>query len=173
MSLPPPLPTANPYAAPQARVVDVQETGTQELADRGTRLAAALVDGVIYGGLIGLMAIAAAAFTPKGGDANVLGPLLILLFSGGVIALFVVNCVMLHRHGQTIAKRIFKIKIVRTDGSRCGLTRVVFARWLPVAILGAIPLIGYIVSLVDPLMIFREDYRCLHDHIADTVVVKV
>ena len=85
----------------------------------------------------------------------------------------VVNGVLLHKYGQTIAKRMFKIKIVRSDGSRCGLTRVIFARWLPVSLLGAIPYIGIIVSLVNPLLIFRDDYRCLHDHIADTVVVKV
>jgi uncharacterized RDD family membrane protein YckC len=170
MQQPPPLPTANPYAAPMARVIDPLETGQQELADRGTRLVAAIVDGLIYGALAFCLAIMApmlAKNSNSGGSAA-----LVLLFSLGMIVLFVVNCVLIHKYGQTIAKRLFKIKIVRSDGSRCSLPRVIFARWLPVGLMGAIPLIGPLVSLVDPLLIFRDDYRCLHDHIADTVVVK-
>jgi hypothetical protein len=31
----------------------------------------------------------------------------------------------------------------------------------------------WIYSLVDCLMIFRKSRRCLHDEIADTIVVKV
>lgn len=174
MQQPPPLPAsppANPYAAPTARVIDPLQTGTQELADRGTRLLAAIVDGLVYGALFILIAVAAPLIA-KSGDKSFAGPILVGIAMIGVIVLLVINCVLLHRYGQTIAKRWFKIKIVRTDGSPCSLLRVIFARWLPVALLGAIPLVGYVVSLLDPLLIFRDDYRCLHDQIADTVVVK-
>jgi uncharacterized RDD family membrane protein YckC len=172
MQQPPPLPTVNPYAAPTARVIDPLQTGTQELADRGTRLLAKIVDGLIFG-VIAFVMIMAGAFIGKGtGDSNVAGVIIAFAAGAGVIVLLVVNWVLLHRHGQTIAKRWFKIKIVRTDGSPCSLLRVIFARWLPVALLGFIPLVGYIVSLLDPLLIFRDDYRCLHDQIADTLVVK-
>jgi len=175
MNQPPPLPEANPYAAPAARVIDPLQSDTQELADRGTRLGAAIVDGLIYGAVIGVPAIVLPLMIGQTAS-NRSQTAAIVLFSiigVAVIGLLVVNCVLLHKYGQTIAKRLFKIKIVRSDGSRCGLTRVIFARWLPVGLLGAIPFVGYIISLLDPLLIFREDYRCLHDHIADTVVVKV
>ena len=33
--------------------------------------------------------------------------------------------------------------------------------------------VGTIYGLVDVLMIFRASRRCLHDHIADTIVVTV
>jgi uncharacterized RDD family membrane protein YckC len=95
-----------------------------------------------------------------------------LLFVVVLIVVIVINFVLLYRNGQTIGKRMMNIKVVRFDGSRCALSRFIFARWLPVALMGAIPLIGYAVSLVDPLMIFRGDHRCLHDLIADTIVVK-
>ena len=170
MQQPPPLPSVNPYAAPTARVIDPLQTGTQELADRGTRLLAAIVDGVIYGVLIGIFATVGAIFTKSGSSAA--APIVAIVVLLGLVALLVVNCVLLHRYGQTIAKRLFKIKIVRSDGSPCSLLRVIFVRWLPMGLLGIIPLVGYIVSLLDPLLIFRDDYRCLHDHIADTVVVK-
>ena len=34
-----------------------------------------------------------------------------------------------------------------------------------------VPFVGGLVSLVDALLIFRDDRRCLHDEIADTIVV--
>jgi uncharacterized RDD family membrane protein YckC len=64
------------------------------------------------------------------------------------------------------------IRVVRRDGSHCGLARIFFARYLPVTLLGAVPFVGGLVSLVDALLIFRDDRRCLHDEIADTIVVK-
>jgi uncharacterized RDD family membrane protein YckC len=39
-------------------------------------------------------------------------------------------------------------------------------------IIGAIPYLGGIYGLVDALFIFRDDRRCVHDHIAGTRVVK-
>ena len=35
-----------------------------------------------------------------------------------------------------------------------------------------IPFIGVFYVLVDCLLIFRESHQCLHDNIADTIVVK-
>ena len=72
-----------------------------------------------------------------------------------------------------ICKRALDIAIVRTDGSRMGLLRYIFIRVLPVGLLGAIPYVGWLVSLIDPLLIFGKDRRCLHDLIADTIVVDI
>lgn len=178
MQQPPPLPSVNPYAAPAARVQDVGNDEQLELADRGTRLGAAILDGLVMFGPIMVLSIGAAIALPAyqkaadgKPDASVLGVIGLLLFAL-VMGVFIVNMVLLHRHGQTIAKRWLNIRIVRTDGSRCGLLRVIFARALPVGLLGAIPMIGWLISLLDSLLIFREDYRCLHDHFADTIVVK-
>jgi uncharacterized RDD family membrane protein YckC len=33
-------------------------------------------------------------------------------------------------------------------------------------------LVGYVYPLIDTLMIFGESRQCLHDRIADTIVVK-
>jgi uncharacterized RDD family membrane protein YckC len=173
MQQPPPLPALNPYAAPAARVEDISDDQLV-LADRGIRLAAKLVDGLIVGGGIGVLGVIAAVAIPAfGKDNHALMILFGLVMVALCVALIVVNMVMLHRHGQTIAKRIFGIKIVRGDGSRCALSRIIFARWLPVTLLGAIPLVGWIASLTDALMIFGETQRCLHDVFADTLVVKV
>jgi hypothetical protein len=40
-----------------------------------------------------------------------------------------------------------------------------------VTIVSAVPVVGPVLVLADALWIFRADRRCLHDRIADTVVV--
>lgn len=171
-------PSANPYAAPSARVQDIVEDGVQEPAERIIRLGAYLLDIAIFSIPAIVLAIVLPMMTRQSGDssmrgmANIVGGLLAVLFIAYFLGGLILNCIWLHRHGQTIAKRMLKIRIVRTNGERCGLLRVIFARALPVGLLGAIPFIGWLFSLGDPLLIFREDRRCLHDLIADTMVVK-
>jgi uncharacterized RDD family membrane protein YckC len=96
-----------------------------------------------------------------------------LIFLGVVVMLgvVVVNCVMLHRSGQTIGKRALDIAVVRSDGSAVALSRYIFLRVVPIILLGMIPLVGRFAGLVDSVMIFGKERRCLHDYIADTIVV--
>jgi len=54
-----------------------------------------------------------------------------------------------------------------------GLIIPLFLREWVIAGIGFIPGIGTIVSLVDVLMIFGQDQRCLHDRIAGTKVIAV
>ena len=169
MSTPPPLPTHNPYAAPLA---PLEEVALDEvvLADRGSRLGAAILDGLIAFLLV-LPAVGIAPWMEGNGPNPAL--IAVIVFSVlAVIGVVALNLVWLHRYGQTIGKRLLKIKVLRSDGSRCALARIVFARWLPVTLLGQVPLAGPLLGLVDALMIFREDRRCLHDLIADTIVVR-
>jgi uncharacterized RDD family membrane protein YckC len=72
-----------------------------------------------------------------------------------------------------VGKRLLNIRIVRTDGRRAGFARLLFIRGGVTMVLYMIPLLGSLVALVDMLMIFRASRRCLHDVIADTVVVRV
>ena len=90
----------------------------------------------------------------------------------GGIALVVWNCVWLHQYGQTVGKRALGIRIVRSDGGRATLGRIFALRYLPVTLLGAIPYVGPLIGLVDVLLIFRDSRQCMHDQIADTIVVK-
>ena len=74
-----------------------------------------------------------------------------------------------HRRGQSIAKRILKMRIVDADdGSLPGFLRGVIVRaWVPALINQFCSLF----SLVDALFIFGEESRCVHDLMANTVVV--
>jgi len=60
------------------------------------------------------------------------------------------------------------IRVVRTDGSPASLGRVIWLRNILNSVLGIVPLYG----LIDSLFIFAESRQCLHDKIADTIVIK-
>ena len=170
MSQPPPLPFANPYAAPSAPV-ETWDRRDVVPAGRGARLGAAILDNILLSG----PAIGAAIFIPtlekSGSEAGMIA--FVALFVTGFLVVLGFNLYYLHRDGQTLAKKAVGIRILRSDASRCELWRIVVLRFLPVSLLGAIPVVGFVVSLVDALMIFGEERRCLHDLIADTIVVDV
>ena len=170
---------ANPYAAPAAAMDDVAAWDAYDLENRktsrGKRLGAVLLDGLInLSWMVPIFWGATMAVAVQKGIKPA-SPMVGIMVLGLLIllALFVTNCVLLHRHGQTIGKRMLDIAIVRTNGDRMGLRRYLLQRLLPMILLGAIPMVGGLVSLVDPLLIFGKQRRCLHDLIADTIVVDV
>jgi uncharacterized RDD family membrane protein YckC len=163
----------NPYEAPQASVADAPDASgrRQYLAGRWERLVAVIVDTLVYLPAAALYAIGIMNIDETEGA----GPGAVLALAGaGLIGLgvLIVQLMMLHKNGWTIGKRALKIRIVRRDGSRASLGRIFWLRMVVMGLLGAIPLAGSVVSLVDVLMIFRSDRRTLHDMIADTKVVK-
>jgi uncharacterized RDD family membrane protein YckC len=172
--------TTNPYAPPQAAVHDIADPGaTSEPAGRGTRLVAAILDGIIFVAMV---------YIPMGIGVAMNGrPLLIthgpqpphfnaLALHGGGTVLplvgFVVWCwltiLFVARNGQSIGKKLLGIKVVRTDGSKASLARIFFLRNVVNTILTFVPLYGF----VDLLLIFGEARQCVHDKIADTLVIK-
>ncbi|MCB1623847.1 MAG: RDD family protein [Pseudomonadales bacterium] len=172
--------TSNPYAPPSAAVGDITSPGLLEKASRLTRLGAALIDGIaglvlVYGPLIALGGLGNAMASAQSGSAN---PFAIFQGAAGVGAIigFVVfaaiNFVLVQRNSQTIGKKLLNIKVVRTDGSHATLGRIFAMRNLPFWIASVIPFVNLIVGLVDPLMIFGSEQKCLHDRVADTIVVK-
>ena len=78
---------------------------------------------------------------------------------------------LLHKYGQTIGKAEFGMRIEMLNGEKANLQHIVLWRYLPVILLSFVPVIGqWLTGLLDPLLIFRKDRRCLHDHIAGTQV---
>lgn len=97
-----------------------------------------------------------------------------LLLLGGFMDLAVLaNLVLLSVRGQTLGKLLVGIQIVRqSDGSRAGFIKAVLLRGVVFGFIGMIGLVGPVLLLVDVLLIFRRDRRCLHDLVADTCVVR-
>ena len=61
---------------------------------------------------------------------------------------------------------------MRSDGTNATLARLAGLRYFANSVLALIPVVGWLYALLDVLMIFRESRKCLHDNIADTIVVK-
>src|SRR6185295_10687422 len=66
-------------------------------------------------------------------------------------------------NGQSIAKKMLHIKVVRSDGTPITLGRLFWLRNVVNGALAIIPLYG----LIDVLFIFAEQRQCLHDKLAD------
>ncbi len=139
------------------------EPVSHSLAERGSRLVASLVDGLgVYLPMVVLAIISENTSGALRGIAGLLAVLWLLALLG-VQLYFAAS-------GQSIGKRILSLRVVRTDGSPASLARIVFLRNGVIVLLGS--LCG-VVSLIDALMIFGEERRCLHDQLADTIVVNV
>jgi uncharacterized RDD family membrane protein YckC len=162
----------NPYAPPRAQVSDPAETdAAAEPAGRGVRFGAAIIDGLIY--LIAYVPVLIGigmqqSATP---DLSVLTGFWGILSGLIFLAIIAINIVFVYRNSQTIGKKLLGIKVVRSDGSHAGLGRIFWLRNVVNAIPSMIPILGYVYVLVDHLLIFGDKRQCVHDKIADTVVV--
>ena len=176
MTTPPNARTAatNPYAPPRASVRDIADpTAGVQLADRGTRLAAIILDTFIFGIMVyaPLFVILFARNPPSAAPEDATDTMMMV---GGALTLigFTVwawlSIRYVSRNGQSIGKKMLNIKVLRSDGSRATLGRIFWLRNIVNGVLSIIPLYG----IIDSLFIFGESRRCLHDKIADTIVVK-
>lgn len=145
-----------------------------ELADRSTRLGASLLDGLIIGLLVYAPLVVGTMFD-VGLQTGSEDASLSFGFTMGMVAALVGFIVwlwftikLLKANGQSIGKKACAIKVVRRDGSPASLSRLIWLRNVVNILLGVIPLYG----LIDALFIFGNARRCVHDHLADTIVVK-
>ena len=169
----------NPYAAP-AEVGDVALPSGVELATRSARLVGAIIDGIV---MIPLFTLAFfLAFNPgatglisdvdNGIAAELVSSLIGLV--GGLLWYLMVNGYLLATRGQTVGKLAAGTRIVDVETNELvPLWPLFFKRVFAVEVIVAIPAIGGLFGLVDVLMIFRENRRCLHDNFAGTHVIKV
>jgi uncharacterized RDD family membrane protein YckC len=167
-----PPPSARRYAPPVAEVADVSASGEAQLAGRGARVGGAIIDGVILLGLWWLVGLLTpwSIFSPKMAEAGVMAMLGMQLI--GLLLFALVNGYLLMTRGQTVGKLLLGMRIVRPDGSAATPGRVIGLRYGVGWMLSALPVVGMVYALVDCLLIFRADRRCVHDMIADTIVVK-
>lgn len=162
----------NPYAPPSATVYDVADRNAGLVpAGRSTRLGAQILDAVIIGVMVYVpLVIGAALVGPAEFDAPELNPLALAAFLVciiGFITWVYFTVIFVSRNGQTIAKKWLDIKVVRSDGSPASLGRIFWLRNVLNGLISVIPIYG----IIDSLFIFSESRQCLHDKIADTIVV--
>src|SRR5262245_16726285 len=162
---------SNPYAPPAAVLEDIPVvTASPNLAERLTRFFSSLVDGIAFAVLV-YVPLFFGIFAGRGSDDTAMGIGALGAFLGFLVCLGL-TIKFVYDNGQSIGKKLLGIKVVRVDGSRASAARIIFLRNGVVGLIGAIPYIGMIFSFVDALFIFSDDRRCLHDRIADTIVVQ-
>lgn len=141
-------------------------------AMRIQRLAAALIDQLIVAVFLLPIAGFIGYFDYMQGEE----PVPIWMFAQLNIISFVlfllVNGWLLYRYGQTIGKRYLKIAIATEDFQVPNFNRLIALRYLPFTLANVIPAL-VLIPLIDVLMIFRDDRRCLHDMLARTQVIDI
>ncbi len=160
----------NPYMPPHANLIDKEEK-TIELASRGRRLLAVIIDG-----LIGMAAVLPIMYFtgyfegfPDNQEISFQHTALMALVGLGFFV--VIHGKWLVTYGQTVGKRLLGIKFTDLEGNVPTIGRHLVPRYAFTTLIVYIPLIGNILSLIDSLSIFKGNRRCIHDYIGKTMVI--
>lgn len=153
------------------------------LASLGARLAGFLVDKILQSiclvplvAAVGMNALLAAV-QARDFNAFIGVPRIMVGISiTGLLygAYWITQIVLLALRGQTLGKLLVGIRIVRyPDAAPAGLARAWLLRYFVMGLfyLVPIPLFGMVFWFVDTGFIFRPDRRCVHDHLAGTMVI--
>jgi uncharacterized RDD family membrane protein YckC len=146
--------------------------GNYRLASPWDRMLAYLLDRAVLLFPIPLLWVAIAPLAPSD-EAMALAFL-------GATAWFLLVCgfqwFLMASHGTTLGKRWRKLLIVRDDGRPVDFLHGVLLRsWIPICLIvggSLFYVIGCAFVVVDKLFILADDRRCLHDHLASTIVVE-
>ena len=174
--------------------VDYEPEGADEmaLASPGKRIAAYLINGLI--GSVAYIPMIWGAMSMSGSYAAAMDPEnpvqvepsgfalgMIGLGSVLILAYLVFQAVLMSKTGQSLGKRIMKIKVVNEDGDNPGFAGTVAMREivpnLVLTVVGMIPFLGIIAQLgfwiacLVMLFLVDRDRRTLQDMIAKTYVV--
>ena len=74
------------------------------------------------------------------------------------------------KYGQTLAKKLFRIKVVQINGASISYNTA-FGRTIVIVLLGILSILGLIADIIP--MLVRKDRRTLHDLATGTMVIKV
>ena len=162
----------NPYAPPEADIA-VDDVVAGELASRWRRLGGAILDSLILGAVLVPILMAFGYFEALMSD-EATGQEAIYAMLAGVGLFMLANGYLLATSGQTVAKRLLRMRIVSVHDDRIlPLVKVVGLRYIPFWVVGQIPFVGQAMGFINPLFIFGDEKRCLHDLLAGTKVIMV
>lgn len=167
----------DPYLPPQAVHVPSEqfEHFDDQLAGRWERLGASFIDGFMmliimmpamwFGGYF------TAVFTAAREGETVSTGLSLGWMAVSFILFALIQGYPLLRNGQTWGKKLVGIRIVDMDGDVPALAPLLVKRYLVGTLIAQVPVLGMLYGFTDSLFVFRQDRRCIHDHIAGTQVV--
>lgn len=162
---------SNPFSAPKSNVIVEELNDEFELAERKQRLFAFLIEMLllIAIALPFIISIFASLYSPERKlfifSASIITFILFIFYSA-------INIYFLVKNGQTMGKKIIKIRIANEFGENPGFWYIFGLRIFVPNLLSGIPFLGPIFQIANILFIFREDRKCIHDIIARTQVIK-
>ncbi len=160
----------NPFTPPRSLVEDLPDVDDDSpiLATRGARFAAALVDTLISFALYLAIMLPMYGFESlrSHGHSEPLRGTLVYYGLG-----FAVEAWFLYRSSQTLGKMALGLRIVRRDGGHASFGRSFWLRSVVASAVVFVPVIGLLTWVIDSLFIFGKSRRCVHDLLADTIVV--
>lgn len=169
----------NPYQAPTAtNPAAPRKTGRANLAGRGARFAGALVDGILLS-VINFPIVFFVLVPLFGSNLQTMSSLAynpLYLAAGfilGQVVFLAVQGYLLATKGQTVGKLVAQTRIVNERTLKVpDFFPMYLKRYFLMAVIFSIPFIGGIVAIVNALLIFRTNHKCLHDDIAGTIVIE-
>ena len=157
----------------------MNERGSWLLAGWWPRVAASLIDFALLvlgaGVIVGLSALVFLVGAEAGAVSVILG-LLVAAVAFTVASLLYPPAMMAATNGQTVGKRLCRIRVVRVDGQPMDFgwaaLREAAIKWLGFGVVGASATFG-LAPLVDVLWpLWDDEHRALHDFLARTRVVR-
>ena len=158
----------DPYAPPQAPLLDVPADAPVK-ASRWRRFLARLADNI----LLSLVWAAAVLIATMGLGYEMVpdGTLVYVCYGLAFAVVFPFQAYFLFHDGQSLSKKLLDLRIVRPNGSRADAVRVILIQEMLPPALSFVPLIGPLFGVADALFILGPETRCLHDYLADTIVM--
>ena len=112
-------------------------------------------------------------FLAAAGNALFVGFIGVLILAVNLLIFTALNFVLLKKYGQTIGKRICNTQIVLIEEATVpGIHVTLLIREGVVYLAAIFGALGSLLRLMDVLVIFGREHRCVHDHIAGTQVVR-
>jgi uncharacterized RDD family membrane protein YckC len=158
---------------PSMDVSPVASADDPELAPRGTRLLARLLDLTIVWAPLVLGVVVIALFPPEDGADTGWGVLGFMAGSAAAVGISFAQLFLVTTRGQSIGKLLVGIRVVDGDGRTPGFVRCVVLREGFRVVIGLLPYVGWIAILADSLAIYGHPRRTWHDRLAGTYVVRV
>lgn len=140
----------------------------QELAGAGSRAAAAVVDGLIFGVAAGVLGLAIALAASSGGGA--LEGFLLGLYAGGIVLLGIAYPFVWHvlQNGQTPGKKLVGVRVLSADGSPARTMQHLLRSLILIVDILPVPVpLGLLLAAVTPR------HTRLGDLAAGTLVLRV
>ena len=162
----------NPYQAPDSTSQKPATPGSPALASRLYRFLGSIIDCLVQLVVIGPIIYFSGiwdAMMQGTGDIS-LATSAGLFIAGELIFLALQGWLLFNRQ-QTIGKAILNMRIVGMEQDNVPAGKLYGLRYFVFHVLAQLPGVN-LIMIVDPLLIFRSDRRCLHDHLAGTQVIQ-